>query len=691
MTFEGGAYKGGYGTIFKINTDGTGYQVLYNFAGYPDGAGPVDSLTLSGATLFGMTMEGGAKTPEGAGLGTIFKINTDGTGYHVLHNFARDPDGALPRGSLTLSGTTLYGMTGGGGPYDQPYGGYGTIFKINTDGTGYQVLYNFAGYPTDGTGPLGSLTLSGTTLYGMTSEGGANGPPYGYGTIFQMNTDSTGYQVLYSFAEYPTDGAGPSGTLTLSGTTLYGMTQWGGTNNWGTIFNLNLATSGSLTVTISPSAAVSAGAMWNVDGGTWQASGTTVSNLSVGSHQVAFKPVTGWNTPSAQTATIKNGQTTSLSGTYTQSGSLKVTISPTAAVSAGAMWNVDNGTWQASGATVSNLSVSMHTVAFKTIPGWTPPHNQTFNITNGQTTSLTGTYVQQTSISVTYPSGGSFIAGAKCTIAWTYAGNPGSSVSIALLQAGSPVSTIASSTSVGSNGNGSYTWTIPGTQASGTNYEVQVSSTTISSCKATSNNFTIVGPSISVTSPKGGETWSAGEKHNITWSYQGNPGSSVKIVLVEGSATAATIVSSTSIGNNGTGSYAWIVPATLVTGSNYKVQVTSMTNSSLTSMSQGAFTIKGGISITVTSPGGGETWSAGSTHNITWSYQGSPGSTVNIQLLNQGTAVSSIKTAASIGKSGSGSYAWTIPKGTSGSSYQVQVTSTANSFCTSTSNYFTIK
>jgi hypothetical protein len=107
-------------------------------------------------------------------------------------------------------------------------------------------------------------------------------------------------------------------------------------------------------------------------------------------------------------------------------------------------------------------------------------------------------------------------------------------------------------------------------------------------------------------------------------------------------------------------------------------------------MSQGAFTIKGGISITVTSPAGGESWAAGSTHNITWSYQGSPGSTVTIELLNNGKAVSTIKSAASIGKSGIGSYAWTIPKVTAGSSYQVQITSTANSFCTSISNNFTI-
>ena len=71
-----------------------------------------------------------------------------------------------------------------------------------------------------GANPYGSLTLSGSTLYGMTSEGGA----YGAGTIFQINTDGTGYKVLYSFGSVANDGAYPYGSLTLSGTTLYGMT-----------------------------------------------------------------------------------------------------------------------------------------------------------------------------------------------------------------------------------------------------------------------------------------------------------------------------------------------------------------------------------------------------------------------------------------------------------------------------------
>ena len=106
----------------------------------------------------------------------------------ILHSFTGgSSDGTS---NLTLSGSTLYGMTFQGGS-----GGAGTIFQINLDGTGLTILHNFTGGPSDGANPLGSLTLSGSTLYGMTFSGGANND----GTIFKVNTDGTGFQLLHSF------------------------------------------------------------------------------------------------------------------------------------------------------------------------------------------------------------------------------------------------------------------------------------------------------------------------------------------------------------------------------------------------------------------------------------------------------------------------------------------------------------
>ena len=101
-------------------------------------------------------------------------MNTDGTGFTVLKNFAGS-DGAYPRAGLTLSGSTLYGTTWSGG-----ISNYGTVFQVNTDGTGFMVLKNFTS--SDGASPWAGLTLSGPTLYG-TTDGGGN---LGNGTVFKL-------------------------------------------------------------------------------------------------------------------------------------------------------------------------------------------------------------------------------------------------------------------------------------------------------------------------------------------------------------------------------------------------------------------------------------------------------------------------------------------------------------------------
>jgi uncharacterized repeat protein (TIGR03803 family) len=58
----------------------------------------------------------------------------------------------------------------------------GTVFRVNTDGSGYNNLHSFAGGASDGSLPLGALTLVGSTLYGMTELGGSSG----LGVIFSL-------------------------------------------------------------------------------------------------------------------------------------------------------------------------------------------------------------------------------------------------------------------------------------------------------------------------------------------------------------------------------------------------------------------------------------------------------------------------------------------------------------------------
>lgn len=210
------------------------YSILHNFAGGDsDGLNPVGSLTLAGSTLYGLTPDGpqGGVPPDQYHYpGTIFKINTDGTGYQILHRFGEvTKDGYIPKGSLTLSGSSLYGFTTtGGGPGLSDISG--SVFKINTDGNGYQVIFGFGYIPPNDYNlhhPIGAPVISGSTLYGMASNEGIAGLNK-YGGIFQMNTDGSGFQLLHAFGGQPDDGALPLGSLTLVGSKLYGMTEYGG-------------------------------------------------------------------------------------------------------------------------------------------------------------------------------------------------------------------------------------------------------------------------------------------------------------------------------------------------------------------------------------------------------------------------------------------------------------------------------
>lgn len=207
-------------TIFKVDTDGSGFAVLKNITGGYFQS-PAPSMVSSGDTLYGTTVKGGS-----SGYGTVFKINIDGTGYTLLKDFNGGTDGGYPSGPL-LIGTTLYGTCNGGGSSR-----LGTVFKINTDGTGFTVIKNFN--DDDGKLPAAALIASGATLYGTTSAGGGNSD----GNIFQINADGTGFAVLKSFTGK--DGANPYTTLVADGTTLHGATSYGGGLNCGVLFSFSL-------------------------------------------------------------------------------------------------------------------------------------------------------------------------------------------------------------------------------------------------------------------------------------------------------------------------------------------------------------------------------------------------------------------------------------------------------------------
>lgn len=212
----------------------TGPEItLYAFSGGADGNYPDSGLTAGpDGNFYGTTTFGGANN-----LGTIFKITPAGM-KTVLYSFAGGTgDGQYPASGLELGDDgVFYVTTTAGGAF-----GGGTFFKITLDGS-ETVLYSFGGNGS-GVTPQGLTLLSDGNFYGTTASGGANN----LGTVYKMT--SAGEQtVLHSFAAGG-DGQTPVAGLSAdSDGNLYGVTYYGGTNNFGTIFRIAPDGSGYTTV-----------------------------------------------------------------------------------------------------------------------------------------------------------------------------------------------------------------------------------------------------------------------------------------------------------------------------------------------------------------------------------------------------------------------------------------------------------
>jgi len=231
-TLYGGA-QGGFGTVFKLHPGGK-ETILHSFAGTPDGEDPRSVLVRDAAgNLYGTTQYGGTN----GGFGTIFKLDTNGK-LTLLHSFAGTPDGEDPYAGLlrdkagNFYGTTQFGGTGGG---------FGTVFKMDAKGK-LTLLHSFRGTP-DGVNPLaGLLQDAAGNLYGTTEYGGADG---GYGAVFKLTAKGK-LTLLHSFAGMP-DGENPYSRLIRDAAgNFYGTTFYGGTSGYGTVFKLD--TAGKLTI-----------------------------------------------------------------------------------------------------------------------------------------------------------------------------------------------------------------------------------------------------------------------------------------------------------------------------------------------------------------------------------------------------------------------------------------------------------
>jgi uncharacterized repeat protein (TIGR03803 family) len=225
---------GNNGQVFQMTPGGT-RNILYAFTGGSDGSQPLAApIQGTDGNLFGTTFQGGA-----ANCGTVYQLTLTGV-LTPLHEFDCTT-GAMPSAPLIqATDGNFYGTTINGGTAN-----FGVVFKITPDGT-YSVLYNFDGI--HGGTPYSPLIQgSDGNLYGSTSTGGSGTVASG-GVVFKL-TLAGKIKVLHNFGSTATDGTEPvTGLVQASDGFLYGVTQSGGSANYGTIFHLN--TSGALYQTL---------------------------------------------------------------------------------------------------------------------------------------------------------------------------------------------------------------------------------------------------------------------------------------------------------------------------------------------------------------------------------------------------------------------------------------------------------
>jgi hypothetical protein len=294
---------------------------------------------------------------------------------------------------------------------------------------------------------------------------------------------------------------------------------------------------------------------------------------------------------------------------------------------------------------------------------------------SGIVQTVTGTALNQRTtlteptptLTLTSPDGGeSWAVGSTQPITWSSTDLSGN-VTLELFKGGVLNSILTASTP----NDGSFDWTIPSGQESGSDYTVRVRSVDVPALTDESTaSFTLTAdsPSITVTSPNGGESFTTGTVQTITWTD--NLAGNVAIVLTQNNLAFLTLVAST----ESDGSFDWAIGDNVPPGSDYKIRVTSNDDTAIKDNSNAFFSVSTGPpTITVLSPNGGETFELGQSLPLSWVDNIT--SNVAINLLKGGTVLRNI----SPDTPSDGSFTWTVPSDlTPASDYKVRVTDLSN-------------
>lgn len=226
------------------------FTVLHTFTG-DDGLSPYAGVTVDRAgNLYGTTKYGGMAACD-LGCGVLFKLAPQGSGWNFvpLYKFAGPSDGKAPIARIVFGPDgRLYGTTFLGG--NSTVNG-GTLFTLTPPPTVCRAscdwvkttLWSFGQNDGDALRPgYGDLVFDAAgNIYGTTEEGGTTQPPCGpgCGAVYMLSRSQGSWSetLIYQFGDGP--GYHPYAGVAFDGSgNLYGTTPYGGSADWGVIYEL---------------------------------------------------------------------------------------------------------------------------------------------------------------------------------------------------------------------------------------------------------------------------------------------------------------------------------------------------------------------------------------------------------------------------------------------------------------------
>jgi uncharacterized repeat protein (TIGR03803 family) len=232
-----------YGSVFRLKRSNGSWneQDIHDFCGSDGSAPGYGALALDPAgNLYGTTMFGGADSD-----GVVFELSPVGRGKWALsklHEFTSEEGGELEGGVTLDASGNLFGTEFAGG-----LAAHGAVYELSPSGGAWilNVLYEFTGGGSDGTGPWANPVFDSTgNLFGTTQAGGEAAFGDNCGVIYQLLPQGGGKwseSVVYTFCSEPNiaDGSDPIGGLIRAPDgKFYGTTYAGGDSscNCGVVF-----------------------------------------------------------------------------------------------------------------------------------------------------------------------------------------------------------------------------------------------------------------------------------------------------------------------------------------------------------------------------------------------------------------------------------------------------------------------